>query len=616
MFGTPARSCASPGPRRVVPLLVVGAIALLPACASAFGRAGELDPTFHGGTPVVSNLARTAPYSTYFGSLMVDANGRIVAAGSTIDANGLNAAMVARFDGDGNADGSFGEGGSFIRQLGAGGNSFSTAGALFAVPGRYVGFGTYRIVNGRSQPSAFQVRQDGSADLDVGAGGLLTTDPAAPPATTNTEGATAGPDGSVYVTGTTDGTPGSGRLLALTKFGPLGQVVPGFGNRGGTWIGSFSESVSDSGTYGSTLQMLPNDRVLVGGVGLLPSGRFGALLARFSTLTGQPDAAFGTRPGRTVLDASDPSAPSADSTIEELAVAPDGAIYGGGYGEDAQGRTAVMVARFTPLGRPDFSWGVNGVKRIQLATNPDDRSGVNDLVLQPDGKVVVSAFISNGMGGSQTRILRLRDDATLDPEFGVAGVATLPLDDAFSGSALALSGGHLLIAGSLRTGTRFAGAITRVLLAPLPDPPPPPPPPPGDPRTPREPPPPPPRARGTVTVRVKRLTVDRRGRVRVPLLCSTAGPCRGTLAIVGARGRVAVTAARRRRARRRGRAPRAPLYARGSFTIRAGASATVTLRLSRAARTGAARRRGLNARLVLAIPSARSRTFTVKLVRR
>jgi uncharacterized delta-60 repeat protein len=610
------------GPRRALPWLVAGAVALTPASASALGRAGDLDPTFHGGTPVVSQLARTAPYSTYFSSILVDTSGRIVTSGATIDANGLNAATVARFDGDGNADGSFGEGGSFVRQLGAGANSFSTAGALFAVPGRYVGFGSYRIVNGRSQPSAFQQRQDGSADLDVGAGGLLTTDPVAPPATANTEGATAGPDGSVYVTGTVDGTPGSGRLLALTKFGPLGQVATGFGNRAGTWIGSFSESASDSGTYGSTLQMLPNDRLLVGGVGLLPSGRFGALLARFSTLTGQPDVAFGTRPGRTVIDASDPGAPSADSTIEELAVAPDGAIYGGGYGEDAQGRTAAMVARFTPLGRPDTSWGVNGVKRIQLATNADDRSGVQDLVLQGDGKVVVAAYISNGMGGSETRIVRLRDDATLDPEFGVAGVATPPLGREFNGSALTLSGGHLLIAGSLRVGTRFAGAITRMLLAPLPDPPPVTggpggpvgpggPPPPGGPTGPGV-----ARGRGTAGFSAKRLAVDRRGRVRVPLTCSSAGPCSGTVAIVGARGRVVVAAARRKRARRPRRASRSPLYARSSFSIRAGARATLMLRLSRAARSRAATRRGLSARLVLAAPGARLRTFKVTLVRR
>lgn len=601
---------------------VASALALTPASAFALGRAGDLDPTFHGGTPAVANLARTAPYTAWFGALAVDPSGRIVAAGGATDPNGINAAAVARFDGDGNVDGSFGDGGSVVRQLGAGGSPYSFAGSLFAVPGRYVGFGSYRIVNARALPSAFQLRENGSPDLDVGSGGLLTTDPVTPPATANTEDATAGPDGSVYVTGTADGIPGSGRQLALTKFGPQGQVAPGFGNRSGTWIGTFSENPGDSGTYGSALQLLPSNRLLVAGVALLPTGRFGGLLARFSTLTGQPDAAFGTRAGRTVIDASDPSVVAPDSTIEQLAVASDGAIYGGGYGEDAQGRTAAMIARFTPLGRPDTSWGVGGVKRIQLATG-EARSGVSDMVLQDDGKVVVSAFISPGDGTSETRVIRLREDATLDPTFGDAGVASPLAGEDFSGDGLAISGGRLLIAGSLRVGTRTVGAVTRMLLAPLPDPPPPGPGPgpgpnpgpgPGTPGGPGSPPPSGPTApgaravAGTIDFRATRLTVDRRGRVRVPLTCSRAGACAGSVAVVGARGRVTI-AARRRRARR------APVYARGAYRLAAGTTATLVLRLSRAARARAASRRGLRARLVLAAQGARARTVSVRLAR-
>jgi uncharacterized delta-60 repeat protein len=613
----------SPLPPALTLSCVATALALTPASAFALGRAGDLDPTFHGGAPATANLARTAPYSAWFSALVVDGSGRIVASGGATDANGVNAAAVARFNAGGDLDGSFGDGGSVVRQLGSGTNQYSFAGSVFTVPGRYVGFGSYRIVNGRSLPSAFQLRENGSPDLDVGSGGLLTTDPVTPPATVNTENAVAGPDGSVYVTGTADSIPGTGRQLALTKFGPQGQIAPGFGTRSGTWIGSFSENPSDSGTYGSALHMLPGNRLLAAGVALLPSGRFGGLLARFSTLTGQPDAAFGTRPGRTVIDASDPSVSAPDSTIEELAVAPDGAIYGGGYGEDAQGETAAMIARFTPLGRPDTSWGVGGVKRIQLATG-ESRSGVNDIVLQDDGKVVVSAFVSDGNGSSDTRIFRLRDDATLDPSFGVAGVASPQPGEDFSAGGLAIVGGRLLVAGSIRVGTRTVAAITRMLLAPLPDPPPPgpgpgpgPAPGPGAPGGPAGPPPPGPAGpgpravAGAIGLGATRLTVDRRGRVRIPLTCSRAGACAGRVAIVGARGRATI-AARRRRAPR---ARRAAVFAQGPYRLNAGARATLLLRLPRAARARAASRRGLGARLVLAAQGARARTVSVKVVR-
>lgn len=594
-----------------LPSLIVScwAVVLLaaPPGALALGRAGEVDPTFNAGRPVLVDLARTVPRSTYFSGLLVDGTGRILVVGSSSDANGRTAAAVARFTGDGSLDTGFASGGSSVLQLGSGSNAYSSAQSLFAVPGRYAGFGVYRT-NGTSSggQSAFEIRADGSPDLDVGSGGLATREPATAPAYTNTESATAGPDGSLYVSGTLEQNPMSGanRKLALTKFNANGLLASGFGTNSGTYLGLFSQYPSDTGSYGGPMVPVAGNRLVLAGTTLLPTGRQGMLLARFSTLSGQLDTTFGTN-GYSVTDASDSSASFPDSGSSDIAIAPDGAIYVAGSADDASRNTTAAVVRYTPAGRLDLTFGVNGVKRVQLGVG-DERSSAQRILLQDDGNVVVLAGVSPNAGGSfSPRLFRLDASGKLDPSFGTNGVIAPSLggDDSSLG-AITISGGRLLVAGSVTNGSITQGAISRYLLGPIPDPAP------ANTTTTAAPattPPvisPPVQTTGTLSVSVKTLKVDAKHHVAVPLGCSSAGPCAGRLQLLAASGRRALA-----------RAKRAATYASAAYSLAAGAKHSVTLTLSRRTAKLLRGRHGLRARLIV-LPTGQSpKGYDVRLKR-
>jgi uncharacterized delta-60 repeat protein len=594
-------------------LLLLAATGAMPAGASALGRAGDVDPTFNGGRPVLADLAKTIPRVTYFGNVMADDAGRLLTAGTTSDADGHTAVAIARFGADGTLDAGFGEGGSRVMQLSTGTNAYSSPSALFPVPGRYAGFGVYRFVNQRPIQSAFEIRADGSPDLDVGSGGLAAYDPATPPATANTSSATAGPDGSLYVSGVLEQNPmtGANRKLALTRFTPQGLLAAGFGTNNGTYINTFSQYPSDTGTYGGPVRALPNGKLLLAGVALLPSSRFGVLLARFNAQSGAIDTTFGTMAGHTLTNASDPSDPSADSQPSDMAIGPDGEIYVGGTADDASDNQVAMVARYTPGGVLDPTFGVGGVKRLQLG-GVDERSGISKIALQADGKIVAVASVSPQGGGSSTsRLVRFRYDGSLDPAFGNAGVVTPTLGGTGGGVGSAtIVGGRLVVAGYVVDGARTYGAISRYLLDALPDPPPAGPTPPGAPPAGPGPGPgaggggPQPTPVSKVGFTAKRLSVDAKGRVRVPLTCSAAAACAGRLTLVSSTGRVAIPAAKR-----------AKTYASAKYRLAKATNKTITLTLTKSARAQARRKKGLKARLAISPAGASTKTYTITLSR-
>ncbi|HJX29814.1 MAG TPA: delta-60 repeat domain-containing protein [Thermoanaerobaculia bacterium] len=137
---------------------------------------------------------------------------------------------------------------------------------------------------------------------------------------------------------------------------------------------------------------------------------------------------------------------------EILAVQPDGKILV--CGEAAlPGSAAVGVARLNPDGSLDTSFGQGG--RILAHLFPRHISNVEDLALQPDGKIVVGGSVDVDPGPAfnyEFWLLRLNPDGSHDLGFGTGGVVTHGL---FSSSfdrlaALAIQAdGRILAAGGV-----------------------------------------------------------------------------------------------------------------------------------------------------------------------
>lgn len=103
----------------------------------------------------------------------------------------------------------------------------------------------------------------------------------------------------------------------------------------------------------------------------------------------------------------------------DLVVQPDDRIVLAGFASNGTDND-FMVVRFTADGFPDGTFGTNGVVLLDLGAN--DRAACVEL--QADGKILV--------GGStlatevQAAVIRLNTDGTLDPAFGTGGTFVLP----------------------------------------------------------------------------------------------------------------------------------------------------------------------------------------------
>jgi uncharacterized delta-60 repeat protein len=175
-------------------------------------------------------------------------------------------------------------------------------------------------------------------------------------------------------------------------------------------------------------------------------------LARFDA-AGNADPTFGS--GGVVTTAL------ANMSFGPLAVQPDGKIVVLGTASNA------VVARFTSVGAFDDTFGGTGLVTAGCGSG----GGGGGLALQPDGKILAA------VGGCAFRYL---PDGSPDPDFGTAGIVTLPGWDV---DALALQAdggiviagenggsfavGHVLADGTVDMGFGHAGIATNPLSTSL-----------------------------------------------------------------------------------------------------------------------------------------------------
>ena len=97
----------------------------------------------------------------------------------------------------------------------------------------------------------------------------------------------------------------------------------------------------------------------------------------------------------------------ADGTVQSLARQPDGKILMGGDFANVGGTSRTRLARLLSDGSVDPTFTVGG--------GPDGT--VNDILVQPDGKILIVGAFANYQGTPRNRIARLLSDGTLDATF-------------------------------------------------------------------------------------------------------------------------------------------------------------------------------------------------------
>ena len=217
------------------------------------------------------------------------------------------------------------------------------------------------------------------------------------------------PDGKILVGGW------GGHRLVVARYLPDGSPDYAFGGGGGVVkLPSATGNTNASGPAAMALQ--PDGKVLLAGTTL---GSNWALTVYRLNPTGSLDTTFGTNGSVTL-----PSAYRA----EALLPLPGGgfALAGTANGPD------VFVARFTPGGAPDPTFGPGGADGDGIVTT-DFGYTYNEvatgIVAQGDGKLVVAGHANRGatsLDPPGILLARYNPDGSLDPTFGAGGKFTPP----------------------------------------------------------------------------------------------------------------------------------------------------------------------------------------------
>jgi len=423
-------------PRHVATLSALASVLVVAAAFPAQGLgavAGEPDPSFgSGGFTIFDEPSKK---DEFLSDLLVLPDGKILGAGSR---GGLSGFLLARFNSNGSPDLSFGgEGFKVEPDLGQGGDPRGIEAIEERADGKFVVAGDGRApVTGVDAFEFGRYLPNGNLDPSFGEGGLTTVP-------MNEFGGAAAmdqaPDGKIVATGNS-GTNLLPFQLAVVRVTESGKpdasfsTVPSDGVRVINVPGSLDEE-------GYAVKVLGNGTILVGGW-----AENGAFLAEVDS-EGNLVSGFGKN-GVAVDNLG--TAPFPSGEIYDLKVLPDGSIIAVGDAFVAENDEEGFVARFTPTGQLDPSFGAGGILRLN-PTSHDDLL----YALEIDG---VGRIVAAGRRGdddltntADTWLVRLTPDGHLDPSFGSGGetdVNVVPQREFVSGLALQLDG-RAVIAGDV-----------------------------------------------------------------------------------------------------------------------------------------------------------------------
>lgn len=175
---------------------------------------------------------------------------------------------------------------------------------------------------------------------------------------------------------------------------------------------------------------------------------------------GQPDPSFAGN-GKAVVGFSLAGTP-ATATGSAVKILPDGKILLGGYWfNPTLMRNLASLARLTPNGDPDTSFGSGGIV-YQVLPDTAEMTYLENLVLQPDGKILLM-----GTYGTRAFLARVDANGALDTGFGQGGRLYYPAtgnDHATFGAGAMLASGHIFISGNYYDAGSSSAGLLNILF--------------------------------------------------------------------------------------------------------------------------------------------------------
>lgn len=260
----------------------------------------------------------------------------------------------------------------------------------------------------------FRWNETGTLDDSFGTGGRVTTDFAGDTSYPSDNGRALAvqTDGRILVVGSSyQGNDRRGDF-AVARYNTDGTLDASFGAGG-----KVTTDVNSTWDYGSSLVIQPDGRILVAGHAVVEeTGKDSLALVRYDA-NGSLDPTFGVG-GKLVTNIGGSNLYTPDGYPWALALQPDGRfVVGGTIQTDATGLDLALV-RFNADGSFDTSFGVGGIRHVDLDGGDDSLSA---LVVQPDGRILVTGWAYSSLYGGANVLTRFLSDGNFDSSFGIDG---------------------------------------------------------------------------------------------------------------------------------------------------------------------------------------------------
>ncbi|HLY70360.1 MAG TPA: T9SS type A sorting domain-containing protein [Puia sp.] len=347
-------------------------------------------------------------------------NGQIIAGGQTVRNNTNDFALV-RYTSTGKVDASFGQNGIVITSLGGSSNVTTLA---IQPDSKILAAGNFN--NGTTFFAAVRYKTNGALDTSFNHNGFAMASPGNSASVTSM----ALSSGKIIVGGYSYDPTGNSQfnILQLTS---SGAIDSSFGNYGWTYS-------NFAGPYQTltSLHINANGRILTGGYAESTGGTTQFALARFLP-NGNPDSSFGTY-GQVLTSLTD----STQDYSTCIFLQTNGEILLGGYAVPNDNNEEFGLARYQSNGSIDSSFASNG---ILLGTYPDQSYYYSNILVQPDGRLIVFGNVYEAYNTFQSYLWRYTANGAIDPNYGQNGRASTIAGSNF---AVMQSDGKVVIAGS------------------------------------------------------------------------------------------------------------------------------------------------------------------------
>ncbi|HJX27732.1 MAG TPA: hypothetical protein VJ885_07435 [Thermoanaerobaculia bacterium] len=260
------------------------------------------------------------------------------------------------------------------------------------------------------------------------------------------------PDGRIVVAGDAF-WPDTGFDFTLVRYLSDGSLDPSFG------VGGVARAHFYGADRAMDLVLQPDGKIVAVGQTALPGDSPNFALARFNP-DGSLDAGFGNG-GRVVTEIM-----GATSWLEGVALRPDGKILVGG--SIYRGNSDLALAQYNPDGSLDTTFGNGGWLVLEITGAHEQPT---DMVLQPDGKIVLVGFVFRGTGEADSLLVRFLADGNLDSAFGNGGHVIPDLPGADRLMAVTLQpDGKIVATGFSPEGGTWRSILLRLVATGAPDP--------------------------------------------------------------------------------------------------------------------------------------------------